>query len=38
MYIYAGTYQGNVVILQGDPTQLSIKTIKQVSEVFEDQI
>lgn len=33
MYVYAGTYQGNIIILQGDPAQLQIKTMKQVSEV-----
>ncbi len=34
MYVYAGSYQGNIIILQGDPTNLQIKTMKQVSEVF----
>lgn len=33
MKIFAGTYQGNVFILQGTPTDLKIKVVKPVSEV-----
>ena len=33
MLVYAGTYQGNVVILYSDLTNLQLKTIKQVSDV-----
>jgi hypothetical protein len=32
MRVYAGTYQGHVLILQGEPSSLNIKSNKAVSE------
>lgn len=31
MLVYAGTYQGNIIILQGGITNLQLKAAKQVS-------
>lgn len=34
MRIYAGTYQGQIAIIEGLPTDINIRTSKQVSDVL----